>query len=79
MDDKVRVTLVDGVEGFTANVGKHVLAKTLVKYFLSKSVHKNGEPANEYRIRVDGEIIEPDTRFEDLDAEEGDQLEIVKI
>jgi hypothetical protein len=79
LDDKVRVTLVDGVEGFTANVGKHVLAKTLVKYFLSKSLHKNGEPADDYRIRVDGEIKDPDTRFEELDAEEGDQLEIVKI
>jgi hypothetical protein len=75
----VRIILSDGEEDISATVAPHVLAKSLVKYFFKRSVNSHTDPPESYRLRFDGELVEPETEFQALDADEGDKIEIVKV
>lgn len=37
-----------------------------------------GEAPN-LRLSLDGEMIEPETKFEDMDVDDGDQVDVIRI
>lgn len=69
---------MDEQEQVSATVAQHVTVRSLIKFFLAKS-RKTGQSADGYKLQFDGETQAPDMKFGDLGAEEGDQLEIVKV
>lgn len=77
VNDKVRINLHGEFGPVTATVQPHVTAANLCKYYLKKH-DKDTSLAKHYRLKFDGETIDPDTKFADMDVETGDQIDVVK-
>lgn len=77
-DHKSRFTL-SGAEGdVQALVQSHVTAKTLCKYYAKKKNLDEGVAAT-LRLSLDGDIMDPATKVEDMDVDDGDQVDVVRV
>lgn len=77
-DNKSRFTL-SGAEGdVQAIVQSHVTAKTLCKYYAKKK-GLDEKVAATLRLSLDGEVIDPDTKVQDMDVDDGDQVDVIKV
>lgn len=56
----------------------HVTAKTLCKYYAKKR-NLDDSVATTLRLSLDGETIDPSTKVEDMDVEDGDQVDVIKV
>jgi hypothetical protein len=78
VDNKSRFTL-SGAEGdVQALVQSHVTAKTLCKYYAKKKGLEEGVAAT-LRLSLDGDIIDPSTKVEDMDVDDGDQVDVIRV
>jgi hypothetical protein len=74
----IRFTL-SGEEGSTqARVASHVLASALCKFYCKK-LNLDMTMAAKLRLSLDGDAIDPDTKFGDMDVDDGDQVDVVKV
>lgn len=77
-DRKVRFTLAGANGEVQAVVQPHVTAKALCKYYAKKSGMDETEGLD-LRLSLDGDVIDPNTKFEDMDVDEGDQVDVIKV
>jgi hypothetical protein len=76
-EHKVRITLAGSDGEVQAVVQPHVTAKALCKFY-AKKWGIEGEAPN-LRLSLDGDVIEPETKFEDMDIDGGDQVDVIKV
>ena len=78
IDNKSRFTL-SGAEGdVQAIVQAHVTAKTLCKYYAKKRNLDESVVAS-LRLSLDGETMDPNTKVADMDVDDGDQVDVIKV
>jgi hypothetical protein len=77
-EKKVRFTLAGAQGDIQASVLPHVTARSLCKYYVKKT---NMDPslAVSMRLSWDGETIDPEMKFEELDVDDGDQVDVIQV
>ena len=78
ISDKVKINLMGPYGTVSATVQPHVTAASLVKYYLKKT-DQDKSLAESIRLSLDGETFKPDTKFEEMEVDAGDQIDVVAV